>query len=199
VGAGEALTMPGVIAVGHTTLGDHLAALDALSSKFIFVTFSTIDVVLLRDERLCSDRILASATDETLLMPLPCLVLHLLHACSENIATSIAPSSKLGIIASPTIDPVCLASKLFIDQAGSTFIAKEAGLMPVLLFVGQVLRVDADNLVALVAVVSEHIFVALDTVGVIFPQHIPVASKAVVAMVAEHDFYFVILAGACRG
>ena len=58
----------------------HLAVLDALGGKFFFVTFCTIDVVLLRDETLGSDWVLAGAADEALLVPLPGLVLHLLHA-----------------------------------------------------------------------------------------------------------------------
>lgn len=39
--------------------------------------------------------------------------------------------------------------------------------MPVLVFVGQVLRIDADRLVTLLAHVGEHIFVALDAVWVL--------------------------------
>ena len=55
-----------------------------------------------------------------------------------------------------------------------------------LLLVAQVLGVDANDLAALVAIVGEHILVALDAVGVVVPQDIPVPSQAVIAVVAEH-------------
>ncbi len=84
--------------------------------------------------------------------------------------------------------------------------AQEASLVPVLLLVRQVLqsntnqwyeyvttaksktnlRVDTDELSALVAVVGEHIFVALDAVRVVVPQHVAVPGQGVVAVVAEH-------------
>ena len=55
-----------------------------------------------------------------------------------------------------------------------------------LLLVAQVLGVDANDLAALVAIVGEHILVALDAVGVVVPQDVPVPSQAVIAVVAEH-------------
>jgi len=58
--------------------------------------------------------------------------------------------------------------------------------VPVLLLVAQVLGVDADNLTALVAVVGEHVLVALDAVGVVVPQDVPVPGQAVIAVMAEH-------------
>ena len=77
--AGEAFPMPGVVAVGHSSLGDHLAALDALRRELLLVALGAVDVVLLRDEALGPDGVLAGAADETLLVPLTSLVLHLLH------------------------------------------------------------------------------------------------------------------------
>ena len=81
VGAGEAFPMPGVVAVSHTSLRDHLAALDALCGKLLLVTLGAVDVVLLRDEALGADGVLAGAADEALLVPLTSLILHLLHTC----------------------------------------------------------------------------------------------------------------------
>ena len=81
MGAGEAFPMPGVVAVSHTSLRDHLAALDALGRKLLFITLGAVDVVLLRDEALGADGILAGAADEALLVPLTSFVLHLLHTC----------------------------------------------------------------------------------------------------------------------
>ena len=55
-----------------------------------------------------------------------------------------------------------------------------------LLLVAQVLGVDANDLAALVAIVGEHVLVALDAVGVVIPEDVPVPSQAVIAVVAEH-------------
>ena len=58
--------------------------------------------------------------------------------------------------------------------------------MPMFFLVRQVLGVNADDLAAFVAVVGEHVLVALDAVGVVIPEDVPVPSQAVIAVVAEH-------------
>ena len=58
----------------------YLAAFDAFSCEFLLVALSAVDVVLLGYEGLGADGVLAGAAHETLLVPLPGLVLHLLHA-----------------------------------------------------------------------------------------------------------------------
>jgi len=108
VGAGEAFPMPGVVAVSDTSLRDHLAALDALCRKLLLVTLGAVDVVLLRDEALGADGILAGAADEALLVPLASLVLHLLHTSLEDVSTSVTSGGKLGVIARAAVDSVCL-------------------------------------------------------------------------------------------
>jgi len=188
--AGEAFSVPRIVPVGHTTLGNHLAALDALGGKFFLVTFCTIDVVLLRDETFGSDWVLAGAADEALLVPLPGLVLHLLHAGLEHVPAAVAPGRELGVVTRSAVNTISLGTKLFIHQAGSTFVTKEASLVPMFLLVRQILGVNTDDLAALVAVVGEYVLVALDAVGMVVSQDIPVASKAVIAVVAEHDCFF---------
>jgi len=192
VSAGEALPVPGVITIGHPTLGDHLAAFDTLGSKLLLITLGTVDVMLLRYEALGAYRVLAGAADETLLVPLPGLILHLLHTSFEDISTPITSCGELGIIARTTVDPVSLGSKLLVHKTGPALVAEEAGLMPMFLLIGQVLGVDANNLSTLVTIVGEHILVTLDAVWVVVSQDIPVTSQTVVAMVAEHCF------GLCR-
>jgi len=137
--AGEALSMPGVVTVGHSALGDHLAALNTLGCKLLFIALSAVDIVLLGYEGLGADGVLAGAAHEALLVPLPGLVLHLLHSCFEHISTAVTPGGELRIIARSAVDPVSLRTKLFVHQAGSALVAEEAGLVPVLLFVGQIL------------------------------------------------------------
>ena len=125
--AGEAFAMPGVVAVRHASLRDHLATLDTLRRELLLVTLGAVDVVLLRDEALCADGVLAGAADEALLVPLPSLVLHLLHTCRprmcemkstfvtlhlltglEDISTSVTSGGELSVIARSTVDSVRL-------------------------------------------------------------------------------------------
>ena len=105
-------------------------------------------------------------------MPLPRLVLHLLHASLEDVLTSVTPGSKLCIIAGATVDPVSFGAKLLVHQRGSTFAALEAGLMPMFLLVAQILAVNANDLATLVTVVGEDTLVTFDAVGMVISQHI---------------------------
>jgi len=190
VGAGEALPMPGVVAVGDTSLRDDLAALDALGGKFLLVTFSTVDVMLLGDEGFCANRVLASTADKTLLVPLAGLVFHFLHTCFEDIPAAITPGGKLGIVARTAVDSVSFGSKLLVHQAAPALVAEEAGLMPMLFLVRQILGINANNFSTFIAVICKHILIAFDAVWVVISQGIPVTSKTVIAMVAKHGFNF---------
>jgi len=108
MGAGEAFPVPRIIPVRHSSLGDHLAAFDAFCCEFLLVALGAVDVMLLGDETLGADGVLAGAAHETLLVPLTGLVLHLLHAGLENITAAIAASGELGIIAGAAVDTVSL-------------------------------------------------------------------------------------------
>ena len=86
----------------------HLPALDALGGELFFITLGTVDVVLLGNEGLGSYRVLAGAANKALLVPLPRLVLHLLHPGLEDLAAAVAPGGELGIVAWSTVNPVSL-------------------------------------------------------------------------------------------
>ena len=103
-------------------------------------------------------------------MPLSGLVLHLLHPGLKHVLAGVAPGSELCVVAGPAVDAVGLGAELLVHEAGGALAALEAGLVPVLLLVGQILAVDADDLAALVAVVGEHILVALDAVRVVIAR-----------------------------
>ena len=57
-----------------------LVALYALCGELVLVALCAVDVVLLGDEGLGADGVLAYEADEAFLVPLPRLVLHLFHA-----------------------------------------------------------------------------------------------------------------------
>jgi len=100
--------MPGVVAVRYTSLGNHLVTFDTLGGKLVFIAFSTVYVMFLGNEGLGTNGLFTSATNKTFFMPLSCLVLHFLHACSEDIATAITSGCELSIIAWSTVDPIGL-------------------------------------------------------------------------------------------
>jgi len=194
VRAGEALPMPGVITVGNPSLGYDLAALDALGGKFLLIALGTVDIVLLGDEGLGAYGVFTCAAHEALLVPLSGLVLHLLHSCFENISAPVTPGGELCVIAWSTVDSVSLGAELLVHEAGPALVAEEAGLMPVLLFIRQVLRVNTNDFSTFIAIVCKYIFITLYAVGMVVSQDIPVTCKAVVAVMAKHCFYFWFLA-----
>ena len=63
----------------HCVTMSHLAAFDAFCCELLLVALGAVDVVLFGDEALGADGVLAGAAHEALFMPLPGLVLHLLH------------------------------------------------------------------------------------------------------------------------
>lgn len=161
--------MPWLILVGHTTTCNDLVALHAASCKLLFIAGGTVDFLLTGDEALGADGSFADTATETFLMPLACLILHLLCASSEDLSAAIAARSELGIIAIAAVDLVSFGPKLLIYQGHTALVAQEAGLMPVLVFVGQILGVDSDRLVAFFADIGEYRLVALDAVRVVIP------------------------------
>ena len=129
--------------------------------------------MLLGDERLGADGVLAGAADEALLVPLPGLILHLLHPGLEDVPAAVAPGGKLSIVARPAVNTVSLGAELFVHQAAATLVTQETGLVPVLLLVGKILRVNPNDLAALVTGVGEHVLVTFDAVRMVISQDIP--------------------------
>jgi hypothetical protein len=59
---------------------------------------------------------------------------------SEDFPAAIAAGSELRVIAIATVDLIGLGAELLVHQGDPALVAQEAGLMPVLVFVGQVLK-----------------------------------------------------------
>lgn len=64
----------------------------------------------------------------------------ILRTSTEDLAASITTAGELGVVAVATIDLVHLATELFVHQGHSAPVAEEAGLMPVLILVRQILK-----------------------------------------------------------
>lgn len=116
VSAGEAFPMPRFALVGHASRRDDLVALDAARGELVLVAGSAVDVLVPGYEALGPNWGLAHAATETLFMPLPGLVLHLLVACPEDFPTSVASGGELSIIAGATKDLLQFGTKLFIHK-----------------------------------------------------------------------------------
>jgi len=116
VGARETFTMPRVIAIRYTPLSDHLVTFDTLGSELVFIAFGTIDIVFLGDKGLGANWIMTSTANEAFFMPLPCLVLHFLHACPKDIAASVTSGCELSIVAWSAIDPIGLGPELLVNK-----------------------------------------------------------------------------------
>jgi hypothetical protein len=62
----------------------YLVAFDTACSELLLITGGTVDFLLARDEALGAYGSFAYTATETFLVPLTCLVLHLLRACYTN-------------------------------------------------------------------------------------------------------------------
>lgn len=176
--------MPRFVLIRYAATGDNLVALNASGGELVLVARSAIDLLLARNEALRTDRVLADHATETLLVPLPGLVLHLLGTSTEDFAASIATAGELGVVTVAAVDLVHLATELFVHQGHSAPIAEEAGLVPVLILVRQILGVDTDDFVALLAAISENALVAFDAVRVLVPEHVTLPGQRFVTLPA---------------
>lgn len=64
----------------------------------------------------------------------------ILRTSAEDLAASIATAGELSVIAVTAVDLVHLAAELFVHQGHSASVAEEAGLVPMLILVRQILQ-----------------------------------------------------------
>jgi len=177
VRAGEAISMPRGRLVRNTTFVDHTITLHAALSVLFLVTRHTYDLLLARDETLVADRLLAHLAAEARLMPLLPFIFILLHTCAEDVSASVAAGSEVVIMAVGAVQLLVLSSKRLVDQGVSTVTALEAFLMPMFLFVRQVLGVAAYGSLALFTGVGEEFLVAFDAVRMLLAQDVTVTCE----------------------
>lgn len=184
VATGKAVPVPRLVLVRHASASDDLVAFDASCRKLVLVATGAIDLLLAWDEALSTDRILADYAAETFLMPLPGFVFHLLRAGTKDFAATIATAGELSVVTIATVDFVDLASKLFVHQGYPAPVAEEACFVPVLVLVREILRIDTDDFVALLAAISEDALVALDAVRMLVPEYVTLSRQGFVALPA---------------
>jgi len=176
--------MEGMGLVGDSTLVDNTIALETTLSKCVFITRNAHILVLPRDKALVSNRLFAHGTAETFFMPLLSAEFKLLHSSSKDVSTSIASRSKVVIMTIRAVQTFLLAGEGLIHQGVLTVTALEAHLMPMLLFVGQVLGISSNGFLALLAGVGKQVLIALDAEGVFLAQDVSVPGQTQVAVPA---------------
>lgn len=111
IGAVEAFSMVGRVLVRHAALRDHLAALVALGGKVVLVAGHAVDLLVLGYEALGADRRVAREAQETVLVKLLALVLHLLHARLEDLGALVTARGKLLVVALAAVQELVLRAE----------------------------------------------------------------------------------------
>jgi hypothetical protein len=115
-------------------------------------------------------------------VPLFPFVLELLHASSEKTATSIAPGGEIVVMTIRAVKFLVLAGERMIDQRLLAVRTLEAFLVPMTVFVRQVLRIGSDRSLAVFALIGEERLVAFDAEWFLVPQNVSVPDQIQVAV-----------------
>jgi len=134
-------------------------------------------VVILGDKALRSQGLRAVVAGEAILVPLLPFVFHLLGAWFEDLAATVASRGELVCVTIAAVDLIFFAAKRFVHQTVTTDAAHEAPLVPMLLFVREILGVCSYDFGAFFAGVGEKLFVASDAVRMFFPQNVGLARE----------------------
>lgn len=197
VGAREALAVIGQILVAHAARRDHFGALGALGRVRLLVARHAEDLVVLRYEALRADWRCTCEAQEAVLVELLSFVLHLFHAWLEDLRALVTPRSESLIVALGTVKSLILGAERLIDERYLAHVAEEALLVPVLVLVGEVLRIGADFLVALFARVGEQRLVALYTIGMLLFEDVARTRQRLVAVEAVEVLRVKVLIAVC--
>ena len=86
-------------------MNTHLATLDTSCGKFVFITFTTINVFILGHKTFGTNGNETLGTYKTLFMPLFAFILQLTLARFEHFGTLVAPDAEQLVVTVATIDP----------------------------------------------------------------------------------------------
>lgn len=183
-GAQEAVFMPGLVAVRHPTGGDGLLAVHTLHGELLLIAGHAVVEVVLGDEALGTNGLLATLAGEAGLMPAVALVFHLPGARHDGLLALVALGGVLVGVALSTQELLILGGEGLVHQRALAHEAVEAVLVPVAVLVGQVPAAAANGLLAVLTGIGVEAFVALDTVGVLLSQHVFLPKQGLLAVVA---------------
>lgn len=170
--ANEALLMPGLVTVVHSSSGDGLLAVDTLQSKQLLIAGQAVVVGFLLDKALGANGLLATVAGETILMPTVALMLHLFRAWHDGLQARMALGRVLIAVALGTQQRFILGGKRPLHKRSAALDAEKAFAVPVAVLVRQILAGAANELFAHFTVVGEEFLIALNAVWAFVPQNV---------------------------
>lgn len=182
--AGEALTMPWCVLVADATFVDHIRTLSAALGVLGLETWHADDSLVTWDETFVPDWLAAFSASKAVVMPLLAFVFKFLHASSERLSTLITPGSEVVVVAVAAVNLLVLGGKRLVHQRRLAPTALETELMPVSLFVRQILEVRPNRFATFVTVVREMLLVARNTVRMLFFYNVTTGYQLFVASLA---------------
>lgn len=182
--AHKAFPVPGLLPVRDASRGDRLFTLNTLQGILFLVAGHTEVLVVLRDEALGANWLLAAVADEAGLVPAAVLVLHLAGTWHDGLLAFLALGRVLVGVAVHAEQLVLLGSEGLVHQRALAPRAVETGLVPVSVLVGQVLAVTADGLPTLLASAGVESLKAPNAVGALLPQDVLLAKERFFTVVA---------------
>lgn len=183
-GAVETFAMERDVFVADASLVDHPGTLVALLGIVTFVASHTDDPLVTGHETLVANRVLTLKASETLVMPVGSFIFKFLHTSTERLVAAVTARGKVVVVAVGAVDLFILGGERLVDQRQLAGAALEAELMPVPLFVRQVLVVWSDGFGALLTVVGKQLLVARDAVGVLVFEDVSTGHKRLVTVPA---------------
>lgn len=183
--AHKTLRVPRLVLIADTSRGDWLLAVVALLGKLLVMAWSAVDVVSFGQEALRADWLLTFKAGEALLMPHFVLVLHILGSWQHHLVAALAAVTVLPRAALATHDlAVIPGAERLVGQGLVALGTAEAVLMPVAVFVVQLLGVGSDGTSALCAGVGTELVEALGAHMFVVLLHVLLAVQVVPAVVA---------------
>jgi len=111
-------------------------------------------------------------------------VFHLFHAWLEDLSALVASGCKGLVVTFTAVESVIFRPERLVDQRKFAYMAEKAFLMPMFIFVRQILGVGSDFLFALFANMSELILIAIDAERMFFFQNIARSDQRLVTIPA---------------
>lgn len=183
--AHKTLRVPGLVLVADSSRGDWLLAVVALLGKLLVMAGSAVDVITFSQEALRADWLLTFKAGEALLMPHLVFVLHILGSWQDHLVAALAAVAVLTRAAFATHYLAIIAGReRFTGQGLVALGTAEAVLVPVAIFMVQLLSVSTNGASTLGAGVGTELIEALGAHMLVVLLHILFAVQVVAAVVA---------------
>lgn len=184
-GTHETLGVPRLVLVADASRGDSLLAVIALLGKLLVMARSTVDVISFGQEALRANGLLTLEAGEALLVPHLVLVLHILGTWHDHLVAALAAVSVLARAAFAAHDlPVVAGAERLVRQGFVALGTAEAVLVPVAVFVVQLLSIGSNGASTLCAGVGTELVETFGAHMFVVLLHVLLAVQVVPAVVA---------------